>query len=269
MKKILATSLVVALCATGVAFGQGAAVSANAANDNFLSETLFIDDGFASNAYDGNAMLTVWPGGDMWGISSRPLAAPTANGLPFAIADDSISIFVGDTAGIVDELDNGRFFGVVDSVNGLDSDGGTATWTFDISSLLSVDVSIDMAAMGDFEQADMYNFTYSIDGSPAATLFDVSVREDLSMNYFMASGSGPFTLDDPLEVDSTTLLTNNFATFTNSGIGTGNVLTIEFFGMSDGGTEAFAFRNLAVTPEPATLALLGLGGLLAVRRRRA
>lgn len=240
----------------------GQAVSFDAGDDNFLTETITVDPG-----YDGNGMLETWGGGDMFGITSRPDASGTPNGLPFAIADDSLTIFPGDNQGIVGELDEGRFFGVVDSVNGLNPSGsGTAEWTFDISGASGISVAIDFAAMGDFESSDLHLFEYSIDGGVSSPLFTSSVDEAGSQSYTMDDG-GVYSLDDPMYMNGI-LLNNDFLTISESLAGSGSTLSITYFGTSDGGTEAFAFRNIVVVPAPAGVALMGLGGLVALRRRR-
>lgn len=74
--------------------------------------------------------------GDMFGIRSR--SNPGVPSLPFDIADDSWSIFPADAQGIISEFDGGRFFGVVDTVNGIGNNTNTATWTFN-NALLPLD----------------------------------------------------------------------------------------------------------------------------------
>ncbi|MFG0258806.1 MAG: PEP-CTERM sorting domain-containing protein [Phycisphaerales bacterium JB041] len=260
MKITAIAALAGAACAANAQVG--AAVSANAANDNFTSETITVDPG-----YDGNAMLETWGAGDMFGITSRPDASGTPNGLPFAIADDSLFGFPGDSQGIVDENDNCRFFGVVDSVNGSNpGNGGTAVWTFDITGAGALSINIDFAAMGDFEAADVHLFEVDIDGGGFTTLFEASINESGSQDYTMADG-GVYTVDDPMSMNGT-LLNNNFQPPSAAVAGSGSTLTLRYAGTSDGGTEAFAFRNIVVVPTPGALALIGLGGLTAIRRRR-
>jgi hypothetical protein len=66
--------------------------------------------------------------GDMFGIRSRfDQGIPS---LPFDIVDDSVFIFPADVQGIISEFDTGRFFGVVDTVNGVGNDTNVATWKF-------------------------------------------------------------------------------------------------------------------------------------------
>lgn len=259
MKTIAMAVLAGAACAANAQVG--AAVSANAANDNFLSETITVDPG-----YDGNGMLNgSWSLGDMFGITDR---AAAGSALPFAIADDSLIGFPGDNQGIIDENDSGRFFGVVDSVNSNNSSGtGTAVWTFDISGASVLSIDIDFAAMGDFEASnDSHLFEVDIDGGGFSTLFASSINEDGAQDYTMADGQ-TYTLDDPMSINGT-VLDNSFQTLSAAVAGTGSTLTLRYTGGGDGGTEAFAFRNIVVVPTPGALALIGLGGLTAIRRRR-
>lgn len=259
MKTFAIAALAGAACAANAQVG--AAVSANGANDNFLTETITVDPG-----YDGNGMLNgSWSAGDMFGITDRPSAG---SALPFAIADDSLISFPGDSQGIVDENDNGRFFGVVDTVNSNNSSGtGTAVWTFDISGAGALSINIDFAAMGDFESSnDSHLFEVDIDGGGFSTIFASSIDEDGSLDYTMADG-GVYTVDDPMAINGTTL-NNNFQTLGAAVAGSGSTLTLRYTGGGDGGTEAFAFRNIVVVPTPGALALLGLGSLTAIRRRR-
>jgi hypothetical protein len=242
----------------------GRAVSFDAADDNYLSETISVAPG-----YDGNAMLETWGGGDMFGITSRPLAEGTPFGMPFAMADDSLTIFPGDSLGIVGELDLGRFFGVVDSVNGSNPSGdGTAEWSFDIIGASDMSVSVDFAAMGDFEaSSDAHLFTYSIDGGITyLDLFTATIDESATQTYTMDDG-GMYDIDDPMSMNGV-LLNNDFQSVTADIDGTSSLLLIRYYGINDSGSEAFAFRNMTVVPTPATAALMGLGGLVALRRRR-
>lgn len=248
MKSILAIAALTAFA--GAANAQiGSAVSAS---DNFLSESIDSDAGFTS-------------AGDMFGIRQRP------DNAPFAIYDDSAVGFPGDTLGIITEADTARFFGLVDNINGQNSGAMTATWTFDIAGYTDLSVAADMAAMGDFEASNDLNlFTWSIDGSTPAALFTSSVNEDGDLDYTLAGGA-VVTLSDPMLMNGTTL-SNVFQNISAAVSGTGSVLTIQYSGQGDGGSEAFAFRNLTVNgviPTPGAAALLGLAGVAGIRRRRA
>ncbi|CAE7863444.1 gppA [Symbiodinium necroappetens] len=253
MKTLIAIGAI-ATVATAANAQIGRAVSADGL-DNFLSETITVAPG-----YDGNAMLgpafgsTTWAPGDMFGITSRPAAMDTEFDIPFAMADDSNGSFPGDTAGIIDANDNGRFFGIVDSVNGDNPAGnGTASWSFDITGATGLSVNIDFAAMGDFESSnDLVGFTWSIDGSTPAALFTGSVDEAGALDYTLAGGA-VVNLSDPFLINGN-VLNNVFQTLSAGIAGSGSTLTIAFDGQFDGGSEAFAFRNIEVVPTPGTAA---------------
>ena len=87
--------------------------------------------------------------------------------IPFALLDDSETIFTADTLGIIEESDTEPFFGVVDTVNG-DNPGGavSASWVFDVSGFTDLSLAIDIAAMGDFESSDTFSFSVAVDGGP-------------------------------------------------------------------------------------------------------
>ena len=117
------------------------------------------------------------------------------------------------------------------------------SWTFDISNASNLSVSIDMAAMGDFETADMFNFSYSIDGGPSQPLFSSSVDEAGSQTYTMDDGD-MVILNDPMLM-SGVLLNENFKTFTAPVAGSGSLLTITLLAIQDAG-EAFALDNIVI-----------------------
>lgn len=176
--------------------------------------------------------------------------------IPFALVDDSAAVFPNDTQGIVDSNSKtDPWFGVVDIDNGENPTGtGTATWEFNVSGASALEVSIDMAAMGDFDPTtDSFDWTYSIDGGSALPLFTSSVNSSGSATYTLADGD-QFTLDDPLEITNTdgqkTELSNVFQKITSALIGSGNVLTIEFTATTndDSGFAArsFAFDNITI-----------------------
>lgn len=175
-----------------------------------------------------------------------------SSSIPFALVDSSTSGTPTDSLGIVDEATKtDGWFGITDLVNGDNPDGsGTAIWEFDIAGASSLEVSIDMAAMGDFEaNADSFEWTYAIDGGLALPLFTSSVDEAGSANYTLADGDS-FQLNDPLvmtDIDGdATQLSNLFQTLTSAIAGSGDTLTLELVAVADGGSEAFAFDNIVI-----------------------
>lgn len=177
--------------------------------------------------------------GDQFGIEDR------GDGSTFALLDDSLAV-PNDNLGIIGAADQGNFFGVTDTVNGDNNELLSAEWAFDISEATgSLSVSVDIAAMGDFEDPqDIFMLEASIDGGAFSSLFTIATDEAATQTYALEDGDS-FTLNDPLRVDGV-LLDNNFQTFTTALAGTGNELVVRFSALSDGGSEAFALRNLVI-----------------------
>ncbi|MCA9101414.1 MAG: PEP-CTERM sorting domain-containing protein, partial [Planctomycetales bacterium] len=211
-------------------------------------------------SYTADADYLALPG-DMFGI--RTTGDPGPDGLPFAIEDvspdfnDPRGIILNDALGDGGTVDPDRFFGVVDTVNAFGSDTNTASWTFDISTITSgLTVSADFAAMGNFEIesfggafdviGDVHKITYSIDGATPVVLFETTVVEGAEQTYVSQQVGGFVTTDpDPMYMNGT-LLSNVFQTLSEAIPGTGNELVLTLTSITDGGDEAFAFRNLTV-----------------------
>jgi len=208
-----------------------------------------------------------WSGGDWFGVGNN------SQSVPFQIVDESVSGFPGDTAGVVSEFKTDNYFMSTDTVNNAPNSGTqVATWTFDVSGLSDLSFSVDMGAMGDFEAADQFNWTYSLDGSPEASLFSITFDGAGSANYTLGDAN-VVDLNDPLQVDGVNLL-NGLTTQTSSAvIGAGSSLLITLTSITDGGSEGYVADNLVVSgtavPEPTTciLAIVGMAAL-ATRRRR-
>jgi hypothetical protein len=211
--------------------------------------------------------LPAWIPGQMFGIGQRFRAAP--ENLPFGVLDDSLTILTGDTQGIVSENKIDSWFGATnmylelagdltpDDVTQNGDDEVEAIWTFNVSGRSNLSLSIDMAAMGDFEAidcstqptcvVDRYTFATSIDGGAFTDLFTIRADQAQTVIYAMASGTMTPTIDDPMVLNGTTLLTNNFLSFGASIPGSGSILTLRLRAQSDGNTEGFAFDNIVIT----------------------
>ncbi|MDH3731728.1 MAG: lamin tail domain-containing protein, partial [Acidimicrobiia bacterium] len=170
--------------------------------------------------------------------------------IPFAVLDDSLTIFPGDTLGIVDETNTNPFFGVVDTVNPDNAGLVSATWDFDISGASELSLSIDMGAMGDFESSDSFEWTYSIDGGAPSSAFSLVSDQDADRTYTLAGGAS-FTLADPLNVGATQL-SNVFQTVSTPIAGTGSSLALSLTVTTDGGSEGVAFQNIVITGDDST-----------------
>ncbi len=215
----------------------------------------------------------IWNGafssaGDGFQMYQRGVSAT----IPFSVLDDSLVTFPPDTQGIIDDNNEDIFFGVTDTVNGDNSDPVSATWEFDIAGFTDLSLAIDMGAMGDFENSDFFNWSYSIDGGAMTTIFESMVDEAISQDYTLAGGA-VVNLNDPMSANGT-LLSNQLQTLAEALVGSGSVLQLVLTASTNGGNEAFAFQNIIVSgtavPEPGVLALFGAGllGLGLARRRR-
>ena len=174
---------------------------------------------------------------DVFGITDR-----TVNG---SFRDDSLTN-PADSLGILRSTKTDKVFGGADIDNPDNPSAvGTAFWDFNVTGATSIRVSIDFAAMADFEAAnDGFNFTTSLDGGASQPLFTSVIREDLSLNYTMEFGN-VVPLVDPLEINGT-LINNVFQTLSAPVVGTGNVLRLLFTGTANGDNEVFAFDNIVV-----------------------
>ena len=197
---------------------------------------------------DNSANNGAFPGSsfDVFGITDRSVN--------FDFADDSAGTFAPDTFGILKTGDTAPFFGAQD-VDNSDNPGGTgtATWTFDITGNTLAEITIDFAAMGDFEAGDNeYTITAAIDGGSLVTLFSVVTDDTISHTYTMEGGA-TVSLNDPMVIDGT-VIDNDFATFTSAALSglTGSTLDLTLTAaVNNGGSEAFAMRDIAILGAPA------------------
>ena len=171
--------------------------------------------------------------------------------------DDSAGTFPTDAHGVINTaVKTDAWFGVVDTVDATNPSGdGIAAWQFNVAGASSLEISIDMGAMGNYEATganpDAYHWTYSLDGGTFSPLFTSSVDENLSANYTLAGG-GVFNLPDPLfmtnTANQTVQLSNVLQTLTSTVVGAGDLLTIRLIAHTDGSSdEAYAFDNIVVT----------------------
>jgi predicted extracellular nuclease len=199
----------------------------SSASTNLTSFTNIYDGAFAS-------------AGDGFQKYQRGVSAT----IPFAVLDDSFSIFTSDSLGVIKENNTDVFFGIVDTVNGDNAGPVSATWVFDISGGQGLGLSIDMAAMGDFESSDTFSWSYSIDGGATMTAFANSVDEAASFGYTLEGGS-TFILNDPMLMQGE-ILTNNLTTFSTPLIGTGASLELTLTASLNGGSETVVFQNVII-----------------------
>lgn len=170
--------------------------------------------------------------------------------LPSSLIDESL-ISSSDNLGFRSVTTSSQFdpiFALSDTVNS--QTGGqwiAAQWLFSIDGYDSLNLGIDLAAMGDFETSDKFEFDYAIDSANLQTLFTVQTKTDQEMQYVMTSGK-QVTFQDPLSLEGQ-LLTNEFATF-NRGISeTGKTLALRLRVKADSGSEIFGLRNINIFGE--------------------
>ncbi|TWT43362.1 hypothetical protein [Botrimarina hoheduenensis] len=132
--------------------------------------------------FQGNLQPGNFPGSgfDIFGRYGRNLGSF----VPFDVSDDSAGSFPGDQIGILRSTKNDAVVGLADTVNG-DNPGGSvsAVWTFDISGRSNIELSLDIAAIGDFDASDFLRFSYSIDGGSSSTAFDIGVDQNVDPTF--------------------------------------------------------------------------------------
>ncbi|MCB9846140.1 MAG: hypothetical protein H6811_09170 [Phycisphaeraceae bacterium] len=242
-------------------------------------------------------------GGDWFGVASRN-GWPQATGVPFSLADDSVvdysggGIFPSDNEGIYgmnSDFDNDYF--ALSDTREWTADQLQADWTFDVSGASNLGLSIDIggissASSGGYSADTFINFYYSFDGGAETLAFAVTAEDNVGqfttrpMDSAGASGGGRLLrVDGPNGV--TKFLAEDGSAAGNtyvdksvvSGLGAGEIDSF-FTSLTGVGSqlkirmeanvpfEAAAFDNICITPAPAGVALLGLSGLVATRRRR-
>ncbi len=200
--------------------------------------------------------------GDHFGITGGVSNSGDVFQAPFALVDDAIAgcpgFFAADNFGVVPCNYGNNFFGIVDADNGDNPSGDIeAVWNFDISLASMVSqICIDMGAMGDWEAADVFDWSYSIDGGASTSIFTLVADEAASANY---TTTNPQTLNDPMTVNGTPLL-NGLTTFCVPVTGSGNVLTLTLTGNQNAG-EAYAFDNITIVAA-AIIPTVGEWGLI-------
>ena len=220
--------------------------------------------------YDTNFASTF----DMFHVARRG----TSLFLPFDILDDSLTIFPADDAGIINEDDTEAFFAIGDTDNSdttATSGIVSATWVFDINSATSdVNISIDLAAMGDFEPDDTIVFNVGLNGGTKTQVGELFVLEtdevlnetDPNFGTFTLGPAHQYTLssgtivklNDPMQFEDGTVLDNDFQTFslgTIAGSASASTLEFEVVVYANGGDEYTAFRNIVI--DQAVTVLLG------------
>ena len=166
-----------------------------------------------------------------------------------------------DTFGLVTPEKTDLFLGFADTDNGDNPNNGdvSVTWTVPAAGQTDLNLSFDIAAMGDFESTDTLTFTASFDGGAAETLITstfIDTPDDETFTYTLDDGSlaipfnaddvDPTNIKDPFVVDGQ-LVINEFQTFSFPITGTGSQLTLTLNYNTNGGPEPIAIDNVSVT----------------------
>lgn len=244
-----------------------------------------------ANVFDYNA-----GGGTAGDVFGRVGAAVNGGpGMPFDMADDSVAdvsgagAFAGDTLGLAGQ-NTSAFFGMNDMDGNIDGNGNSlnnAVWSFNLGAgAVITDISIDIAALGDFEASSTDGFLIEArtDGGTYQTIFEARTDEAAFHTYRAFDGGFVFSDDDPLRLaidggafvsilDKSDAATGAFDTYTSTlfnGVAAGTVdIRVSWQG-TPSGSEPMGIDNITINgvPAPGAFALLGLGGLAAARRRR-
>jgi hypothetical protein len=197
-----------------------------------------VPDNTATNGTFSNAF-------DIFGVTDR-----TVNG---DVADDSVAVPT-DTVGILRSTQTSKVFGVEDLLNPDNaSGGGSATFTFNVAGFTNLNLSVDCAAFGNFEQlgsgagsvGDSYKFSVSIDGGTPTDVIVSNIYEGITPTYTLENGNTNVLTNDPCAMNGAIAL-NQFVTFAAPISGAGSTLTLTFNATNDGGGEVFLFDNVVI-----------------------
>lgn len=181
------------------------------------------------------------------------------------------------------EIDGNAFWvSDLDGSENPNSDGhGTITWVFDVSGHSDLEMQFDMSFFGNLESgpdarngADKVTVSAGFDGDPLSIIAE-STHSDGGTKYTTHVVAGDPTVNDDHDTFTLggVLFEDNLPTPISLGIqGSGSLLQLQI--RVDGfnsSSEQLVFDNIVISsgiPEPGSLALLGLGGLALIPRRR-
>ncbi|MFK7911040.1 MAG: PEP-CTERM sorting domain-containing protein [Akkermansiaceae bacterium] len=218
-----------------------------------------------------------WQGGDDTNVTGTPF------GVWSHTTDTSGGGFAGFFIGSSTDLDggvganinaSGSSFGIFG--NG----GGRADGLLDLGSALTVGQTFSFDIAVNFRNGDK---GVEVRNGAAATIFKFAIDNDDHVVSDAATGNGStgdsysantafnlsFTQTSAL-AGSWTINRSGGITDSDSGTYTGAISSINLYNEADGGGDAnnLYANNFTVVPEPSSAALLGLGGLALIMRRR-
>ena len=151
------------------------------ASVNFLTRSFSPDNsanlsvGFQPGAFPSS-------GFDLFGLTNRDVM--------YDVADDSLT-FTSDDLGIADSTFTGGYLVVSDTENNDNSGAVSAQWDFDVTGYSNLTVSLDMAAIGDFEAPDdFFVLKASFDGGATTqTIMTATANEGVYYGVNMEGGA--------------------------------------------------------------------------------
>ncbi len=274
-------ALALAIASAGLSPSASASVATVIAFDNFDTNQNRVSFNATPDKSGTNGLflgIDADPGDfDAFGVTNRAILLGAGND---TLVDTSLS--GSDGAGILQSMKTDNVFALQDVKNDDNpfAPFGTAQWVFDVSGYTNLSVSIDFAAIGDFDDEDgtadddILGFTAQVGSAAGAgavqDIFTFTVIEGVSQIYTLES-TAPVAFEDPLSVNGT-LLNNNLQKFTAPVSGSDAVLTLTFNVQQDSSSEAVVIDNILIEgdliPEPSAAALLLLAGAMSFRRRR-
>ena len=190
--------------------------------------------------------------GDLFGITTGNSDDPMPRQAPFVLVDDAADIncpgyFQFDDDGPIPCNYGNNFFGAADTENGDNMGVVSADWVFNISGAtggISM-ICIDMASMGNYEAADLFDWSMDIDGGGFSDIFNLIPDEDISHVYNITNG--PIELIDPLTLNGE-VVDEGFEQYCVliDGCPSGNTLTLRLSAITNGSDEAVAFDNIEI-----------------------
>ncbi|MDA8564303.1 PEP-CTERM sorting domain-containing protein [Mariniblastus sp.] len=248
----------------------------DAAPTNGATRSLSIDNSTSSPA-------GTFPGStfDVFGIVDRNVSPD--------FSDNSVELTndgdpdTNDTFGLVTPDKDDFFLGFADTANTDNPDGNVnVTWTVDVSGQTDLMLLFDVAAIGDFEPADLLTFSASFDGGTDTVVATGTGSDVDPFTYTLENGelAIPFgqtdsNISDPF-VFGDNIIVNEFERLAFPILETGTELTLTLNYVGNGAPEILAVDNVQVTsaetssiPEPASLVMTSLACVsLSLRRRR-
>ncbi len=165
--------------------------------------------------------------------------------IPYAVLDDSLSIYTADSQGIITEGNTDEFFGATNTINDDNKGETVAMWTFNVNGASDLALAIDMGAMGYFDSDDYFTWSYQFDDGDPMVAFAGTVDTAQSQDYTLEGGFEK-NLKSPFVVDGT-LLSNELQTIETTLDGSGTTLTLTLSAWLNKEGPAIVFQNIIIS----------------------